>query len=207
MPSVVLAGFFALILGFVVSVIVGIVAIVVLAKGKKESANKWAILRKTLMVVGIAILCGCGTFFAVANPLMSSYYPPTPRWEPKTEDVVGTWYLTERSEKIIEEDNYPISTHEIEFKQNGTFELINYPSFRYDLDDLSPQWEFMSGAGTWHIEKDVNNDWVIAIELNERQKHNYVGTYLLLSEKKPPYTIYDWVGDADSGITIAFTRE
>lgn len=207
MPSVVCAGFLALLLGIIVAVVVFGGGVVAIHSSNTENKDERDVFKQVMLVFLITILCSCGTFWGIGSPLMSSYYPSTPRWKPKNEDIVGTWHLTQWSMEKIIEDGYVIPDQKIEFWDDGTFELKNYPNYGYDFEKMESRWELISGSGTWGLEKDINRDWVIIIEFKEKVGYDYDNMYILLSGKNPPYTIYDWIGDPDSGRTITFTKE
>ena len=136
---------------------------------------------------------------------MSSMYPPTPRFKPAEKDIIGQWHLNEGSKNRIINDGYEISDSVIDIKPDGTVIITNYPQY-YGFG--SPRWEIYSGSGKWRIEKDRNRDWSIRIDFVEKNGYPYNKfTYFYLSGKRPPYVIFDYVGDPDSMITIAFEKE
>ena len=205
MPSVVLAGFFALIVGIIAAIVIGIVVFILgLVFGKKIfKKNAW--LKSLPIALFVALIGGCAIFWVLGNALMSSFYPPSPGIKPAEQDIVGIWQLTQGSLESMKEEGYTISTHTLEFKADGTFRMTNLPDLVWHFGTVGGKFE--SGSGNWSIEKDINGDWCIELsftELNGATEN--LRTEFYLYGKKPPYLIYDYIGDPDDGWILTYER-
>jgi hypothetical protein len=213
MPSVVCFGYVALILAVLVAIVVGTIifgsGLVVSRRVLNGNNSHYSLLKVIVFSLPIsvitALIVGCVAFWVMGDALMSSFYPPSPRQEPSEKDVVGVWQLTQGSLDSIQEDGYEISTHTIEIRADGTFTMINLPDSVWNFGKVGGKFE--SGSGKWSIKMDQNRYWTIALhftELNGFTDDLYA--YFYLSGEKPPYRIYDYIGDADSGRIISFEK-
>ena len=175
MPTVICAAYFAVFLGFAVTLVVGVLGFIYLANEKPKSLDGWFSNKKLLIVSVLALALGCGTFLLVGNSWTASYYPPAPRWKPNTVDIIGVWHLTDVSLDVVRVASETNKLHEIELKEDGSFLLRDYPEFISYADE----WKFISASGTWTIDKNISRDWVVRIQIEEQNEFETSG-YLYL---------------------------
>lgn len=213
MPSVVCFGYVALLLAVLIAIVVGAIIFGLgLVVGRKvlkgnNSHNFLPIIIVFSLPISLitALILGCVAFWLISDSLMSSFYPPSPSRRPAEQDIVGIWQLTQGSLESIQEDGYVVSTHTIEIKADGSFTLTNLPDSVWNFGEVGGKFE--SGSGTWSIELDPNRDWSIALhftKLNGKVDDFY--THFFLYGKEPPYRIYDYIGDPDSGRILSFEK-
>jgi hypothetical protein len=198
-------GYVALILGIIASLLIGVFVYVIgLLIGRRYSIeNIW--LKALPIAIVMAVIGGCALFWVMGDSLMSSMYPPAPSRKPAEQDIVGLWQLTESSLESIRKEGYEPGVHAFEFRDDGTFVMTNLPDMVWNFGESGG--EFESGSGTWNIETDVNGNWSIRVHFTEMDGvANDLVTYFYLYGNQPPYLIYDYVGDPDSGYIITFER-
>ena len=158
-----------------------------------------------IIALSISILICCSAF----NWSLSG--PPSPKTQPKFEEIVGSWEISPLSRsKIQAKGNSNDVSHTLEFKEDGTFIMTNMPvwwSSGYSTIEEQADGIFDSGGGTWAIEKNREGEWLIEVHLkrlNEEKADKEKNIYLLGHES--PYSVYVWyLDDMDSGI-IEFER-
>ncbi len=168
-----------------------------LAKAKKETSTSIGIF-----VVALVFII---TFCGLCNLSLSD--PSLPVKKPSTDNIVGIWEPTEMSlQSMSEEGNYEISTHTIEFKDDGTFKMVNMPDWWVNSFGESTG-GFYSGNGTWEISK-RQSAWEIVLDFNTLTNYpNGLITSFLLRGRKPPYNITIFLGDPDSFDVFVFERK
>jgi hypothetical protein len=132
---------------------------------------------------------------------------PSPASEPTRADIVGIWEMTpDTIQTMQEKGRYEISTHTIEFKDDGTFEITNMPDW-WALENFGESTQtFYSGSGRWTIEKD-SGGWAVGLYFDTWTGSHPMGkTWLNLRGRLRPHTIYTWIGDPDAGNIIEFHK-
>ncbi|MCP4371287.1 MAG: lipocalin family protein [Deltaproteobacteria bacterium] len=137
-----------------------------------------------IIAMGVFILISCGL------PLI---VPPSPRTKPSTEDIIGVWTVSTNSARKIQT---------LEFKENGTFVMINMPTWWLSNTAGPDDNLFDTGSGTWNLIKDSDSGWLVKVHLEVVDEQNVdieKKLYLMGSEK--PYNIYIWYrNDPDEGV-------
>ncbi len=112
--------------------------------------------------------------------------PPSPFWKPSQKDIIGVWHLTEYTQTYLWEKGYTLSENILEFREDGTYQIINEP--------LS-NGGFRSDSGTWKVDR-VQGHWVIRLYTDAGKFNDWFWLY----GRKPPYQIYvpwaelsDWI--------------
>ena len=207
MPTTVCVGYIALIIAGVLAVVAAGLISVISMLATKGHPSKRSCIKGSLITFLVLPIVFCGSFWLLGNFLYSGMYPPTPRQRPMDKDIIGTWELSEDSLVTIEEEGYAISTHTLTFSSDKTFEMLNLPYMVWDPFGEAGG-KFISGSGTWNVEKDASHDWAIrvhykATNLEEKESN----TYLNLAGKAPPYSIYLWIDDPDTGRIITYIKK
>lgn len=147
-------------------------------------------------LVGPVIFCGLCAW--------SLNGPTGPRSKPTQSDIVGVWQASAGSLEAMRRGHYITSTHTLSFREDGTFEMVNMPDWWLQFGKSSGG--FISGAGTWTIVED-QDQWKLQIRFTYLSAEpGGLVTYFYISGEKPPYRIYDYIGDADAGQTIVFEK-
>jgi hypothetical protein len=107
----------------------------------------------------------------------------------------------------LAEAGYEVSTHTLVFHEDGTLEITNLPD-RWCWQADEPSNGFCSGTGTWEIERNFSNKWAIAthVEYQDDDIQGQIYQNFDLMGRRPPYAIYFFWGDPDSGQTFQYTR-
>jgi hypothetical protein len=126
------------------------------------------------------------------------------RKKPNPADLIGTWVPTEQTIKDLRKDgNYTISRHELIFRAEGAFTMVNMPDWWSNGFGNSNR-GFESGSGTWKLFQDHDPWTVWAIELDFPTSS--VPNAVHLQRQKPPYLLHISVGDSDSGRYMLYQR-
>jgi hypothetical protein len=132
--------------------------------------------------------------------------PPSPTGKPDNQDIIGVWEMSEVSLESVREAGYQPSAPRLEFREDGTFAMTDIPDIV--MNSWEPQNRYYSGTGTWAIRRDiVNDEWDVEIRVT-----GFTGAQLRgaipfeLYGQTPPYKIYRWAGDPDSGRMWVFER-
>jgi hypothetical protein len=128
------------------------------------------------------------------------------RRQPSKADLIGKWVPTPKSlREMKERDGLTISKHELDLHADGSFSATNMSDWWGDFGGES-RMILQSGLGawdTWDIQS-VNDGftvWVINLDFLNRHR-----VPLHLRRQNPPYLIYIYVGDPDSGGAILLER-
>jgi hypothetical protein len=121
---------------------------------------------------------------------------PTPWFQPRAQDVVGTWHLTTDTSIYLRLfAGYTPPSHSLDFHEDGTFTLSRVPNFWVNLTDPAPtdSTEFMA-TGFWSIESRFDHPIVllrfdtISVEDAEREVPLYFEGHA------PPYRLVERAG-------------
>ena len=127
------------------------------------------------------------------------------RNKPNQSDLLGSWVPTAATIKELRErGGYIVSKHELIFRADGTFAMVNMPDWWKDGVGQS-RGSFESGSGRWRFYKDHNPWTVWAVELDFPRF--VIPNAIHLQGQKPPYLIHITVGDPDSGHYMLFEKE
>lgn len=124
------------------------------------------------------------------------------RSKPIVEDIVGIWKPTPTTLSYIrQEGGYPEVNHELNFRADGTFSMLNMPDWWQN--SFGRSWKsFHSENGTWKLKKDnmIWDIWVIELKLSSGiDSVNLYG-------QESPYLIFIRVGDPNDGKAMFFER-
>jgi hypothetical protein len=127
------------------------------------------------------------------------------REEPDPQDLVGVYAPTETTRRFIMEDGgYPRCAPRLTLAADGIFTMTAMPDWWLDPAGV-PGGVFYDGAGTWLVVS--HQDWW-DLELDFDGADLPVGaTSMPLVGQAPPYRIWFYVGDPDSGDVMVFERE
>ncbi len=132
--------------------------------------------------------------------------PPSPAGKPDNQDIIGVWQMSEVSLESARKAGYQPSAPRLEFREDGTFAMTDVPDIV--MNSWEPQNQYYSGTGTWAISRDtVNDEWDVEVRVIGSTEARIRGAILFeLVGRAPPYKIYRWAGDPDSGRTWVFER-
>jgi hypothetical protein len=204
-----IASIIGVILGALAWAISFLVSLFLFRRGGKpeDKAFRYSLIIASLLAVPVCWI-STNSFFkqAVGGP-------PSPRWRPDNNDIIGVWQLSEHSLRGIQEEGYPPSSPKLEFMGDGTFHLTDIPEIVADhltiVDSQKNEHNFCSGHGTWTVLSDPYSEWAIEVEIVEFKGCRAEGgvmTYLHLYGERPPYDIYVW-RDVDAGSMWVFKRQ
>lgn len=135
------------------------------------------------------------------------------RREPKPEDLVGTYNLDNRTEKLVlKRAKTAVDESSITLRPDRSIEIRNIPRWRNENfgSEIS---RFDSQRGRWSLQK-VSDRWLIDIETAPQhgglpgpaQQNGFDKSMFILGEK-PPYKIYIMVGDGDDEQGMQFQKK
>lgn len=148
------------------------------------------------------------TYTIVTGERIKSQYADFAKEEPKKEDLIGEYVLSEISIKQLDFPDSLINKMSYRLNSDMTFEFNYFPEHDFDLTE----YEIVKAKGTWKVEKNQGS-WVIPMDfdtiINLRtgaidNKGMYYSNGFNVNKEEPPYEIYKMVGDPDSweGITL-----
>jgi len=122
--------------------------------------------------------------------------------EPAHADLVGTYALTPSTVQFLkDEGGYEAVGASIALAADGTFEMVDMPDW---WGAGEPGGGFDSGSGTWKTVK--HQEWW-DVELHFTSEDPPVGTTSIpIAGQAPPYSLWFYIGDPDSGDIIIFER-
>jgi hypothetical protein len=126
------------------------------------------------------------------------------RNKPKPTDLVGRYIPTENTLHFVrDEGGYEVVDTSITLSIDGSFEMVNMPDWWMEPFG-KPSGEFDSGKGEWSIER--QQEWW-ELELNFNSEDPPTGlTFIPLVGEAPPYKLWFYVGDPDSGDVMIFEQ-
>jgi len=121
------------------------------------------------------------------------------REKPAQDDVVGTWVPVSEDSKTTQENT--VLTQALEIRKDGSFSALKLPT-PPDVAGASSN-EFLSGSGFWDFatSDDGFTVWVINLDFANHHREK-----VHLKQQKPPYFIYIFLGDPDSGRSLVLSR-
>ena len=124
------------------------------------------------------------------------------RTKPNKEDLIGVYTPNKKSlQEIRTRGHYPVATHEIILRSDGTFSIKNMPDWWMNgtgesggkLESLDGRWDLEEAKDIWTI-------WQISLDTSKARMH--VNVYY----QRPPYSIFVRVGDPNNGYAMVFDR-
>ena len=148
------------------------------------------------------------TYTIVTGERIKSQYADFAKEEPKKEDLIGEYVLSEVSIKQLDFPDSLINKMSYKLNSDMTFEFNHFPEHDFDLTE----YEIVKAKGTWKVEKNQRS-WVIPMDFDTiinlrtgavNNKGMYYSNGFNINNEEPPYEIYKMVGDPDSweGITL-----
>jgi hypothetical protein len=196
----------------VIAVAVGVIIFGLLQIGAKTIVQKKYGEKKQWLGVAIAsviaIVVSCALFYTAYAPAFPGYH--TPQRRPNPEDIIGIWTPTADTLQRMEAAGYPVSTHTLEFHEDGSFIMTNMP----DVIFWRRKGEFYSGLGKWSVEKDFQGFWQVIVVFSSLTPPYYPDPPLSgptpcagqsvpcdglefsldMWNRRPPYTLYVNIG-------------
>ena len=129
--------------------------------------------------------------------------------EPKRADIAGVYELTSEAREFLRNGkgytSLPAAT--IEFAADGTLIVRDLPDCLVDGFGES-HGRFLSGRGTWDIEKAfVGYGINLVISPGDSlPAGGYVGPWVTIRRRSPPYDLEMNVGDPDSGQRVRYQK-
>ena len=144
------------------------------------------------------------TFWGLLS--LSDFDSSTPVTRPEESDLVGTWTFSAATLADMRTNGgYEITTHSLNLRNDGTFEIVNIPDWWLNFGHSSHG--FYSGSGTWSVVKDFQGHWVVEVRFTSLPGYESgLLTSLRIGQSKASYYIYDFIGDPDSGHVMVFER-
>jgi len=129
--------------------------------------------------------------------------------QPKPADVVGLYQLTSKSQEFLKSSkgytSLPIVT--IDLQSDGIVIIRNLPDCVV-TDFGDSRGGFVSGRGTWRIEKafiGYGLTWEI-LPGDSLPAGGYSGPWVAIRHRSPPYELELTIGDPDGGEKIRYQR-
>jgi hypothetical protein len=148
---------------------------------------------RIVVLLTLSLLAGCYN-------RDTDYFPTT---KPATSDIAGTYRLTQKSEALVREGGYSLADASIANYTNGTFKMVNVPDWWITFGH--PKGGFVSGDGAWTLSKE-QSWWCIRLSFSSLSGENGPGKPITIWGKAPPYFLWLYVGDPDSGRVMIFER-
>jgi hypothetical protein len=128
--------------------------------------------------------------------------------EPRVEDLAGRYVITQESREFLKKDKGYASVPDatIELRADRTITLRDMPDCV--VDDFDYAHRFLSGHGTWTLEKafvGYGLDLIIA-KGETFPEGGYSGPWVTIRRRSAPYELELTIGDPDSGQTIRLQR-
>jgi hypothetical protein len=130
--------------------------------------------------------------------------------EPKSNDFVGRWIITEDSTNQLQRWDYPILSKSsaednfIELKADGTCVFKTYWAFQNDYYHIHAN-------GTWALEKRyadalLGDVWSVEFTL-EPSRSQIIGTHFYIKGSGKTLALFQYAGDPDYGKTVGFKKQ
>jgi hypothetical protein len=180
-------------------------------KGKNDT-SAWA--TKSFMIGTIFSICCTWVppiIFLIqditAGKMVSSPYSHFASDKPAVNELAGSYQLDLQKVDYLSKQDI-LKQPEIDLKTDGTFAVKNFPIFvsfhNYDI---------CNGNGKWQLDKHSSfNTWIIFVlyenlyDANTKAGKEKFGTEYFIYNNKPPYQIYDIVGDPDEWAAVLFKK-
>jgi hypothetical protein len=154
----------------------------------------WSIRCKAATLCAIALLAtSCGN---VARSLNLT------RTKPETPDIVGVWIPDQATREYMRtKGGYDTSLEtRLILEDDGDVKVLNMPDWWGNGFGVS-KGSMQSEQGNWRLyQSPGSGSWEVRISLPSGTK------FMSLLGQKPPYNIFLYVGDPDSGEVMTFTR-
>jgi hypothetical protein len=149
------------------------------------------------------------------------------RHKPSEADLIGRWIPTAKTRKeILKRGKYPDAICEIRINADGSFTMRNMPDWwrgglgesHRRLESGSGVWKLsepsstrMSASGKVYRHKDPWAGWELLLRFASFSGEHPIpsggATSVRLCRQSPPYQMFFYVGDPDSGDAMLFERE
>lgn len=134
---------------------------------------------------------------------------------PDSAKLVGKYLPTVETLKLIrDEGHYEVGVNEnifISLLADGTFEMENMPDW-WITDHGIPKGGKDSGTGKWSTVQHYQGWWVLELDFDSRENFSSKrGSSGLIAQvpivgNTPPYALWFYIGDPDSGDVMIFER-
>ncbi len=139
---------------------------------------------------GIPVLCWLFifVFYPVSQSLLKIIYSwPSPLLRPTEEDVVGTWHLSRRSVEYLQSIGHTVSAQDLVFEDNNILRIERVSNVWGHLA-RSPEEQYISGSGRWHIQH--TRSWEVVARLQVINGHVSEANILFrFKGRMPPYEL------------------
>lgn len=174
-------GFFAYLVGPVIGSFI-----------EKKTNKQYSWIRPSLLF-SFLLIAPIACFASVALEIGS--FLPAPWFKPLNNSIVGHWELSSDTVEYIQDHyNLSVQAHELVFNRDGTFHLINAPTFWGFLDTDNPGYErYISGSGTWYLGQEEGSqrlEWILYTQFNviNNSSDNRIMRFYFEGHL-PPYTL------------------
>jgi hypothetical protein len=132
-------------------------------------------------------------------------YPGVPLLGVWRNAIVGTWAPPPAGPQRTSDEDFGRFSRTFVFHADGSFEMAPTDGIRHSCDPTETS-SGCTGIGVWAIESN-NNDWWIRLSFVERDGRPVGGSVShRIGKLLPPYLIYSWIRDPDSGDIIYLTK-
>ncbi len=170
----------------------------------RRKSGQRAFLYSLVLTAPVVIAVFCISSYLLLDWSLSG--PPSPAGKPDNQNIIGIWQMSEPSLESARKAGYQPSAPRLEFREDGTFAMMDIPDIV--MNSWEPRNRLYSGVGTWAIRRDtVNDEWDVEIRMGGFTGAQIGGAVPFeLYGQAPPYKIYRWAGDPDSGAMWVFER-
>lgn len=147
-----------------------------------------------------AILCTL-TLLVASCDESTRYYNLT-RTKPEQHDLVGVWVPDKATREYVRgKGGYDTSLEtKLILEGSGVLKIVNMPDWWNDGFGMS-HGKVQSEQGTWRLYQSSGSEtWEVSMALPSGTK------FMNVLGQKPPYSMFLYVGDPDSGEMMTFTR-
>lgn len=156
--------------------------------------------RTILAILSLLVLIGCYN-------RDTDYYPTD---KPERGDITGTYRLSKESAKAVTDAGYSKTDGKIVISPDGNFSMSNIPDWWNTFGKSHGNYD--SGQGKWELKKQ-QSWWCLFVDFESRRDFHSkpddsgFSTTIAISGKRPPYYLFLYVGDADSGNVMIYERQ
>lgn len=132
-----------------------------------------------------------------------------PTEKPEMSAIEGIYRLNESSVQTVKEAGYEETDATLSLQGDGTFTMTGVPDWWQTFGEFRGGYD--SGQGTWKLQKD-QSWWSIGLKFDSRRDFHSkpaedgLSTSITIYGKQPPFFLWLYVGDADSGRAMVLER-
>ena len=162
--------------------------------------NEMNIERVIFPVLAFSVLAGC-------YDLDTDYFPTE---KPDRAVIEGTYQLDDSSAGAVKEAGYEKVDATLRILGDGTFTVTDVPDWWNRFGNHHEGYD--SGRGAWNLSEEQGT-WRLRLDFESRREFHStpaedgLSTSITISGKHPPFVLWFYIGDPDSGRVMVFERQ